>query len=312
MPTVQDMRARATAEGDIAVTANANPFAPARREQVKARIALTGVAGSGKTYTALMLATNLAEKVAAVDTERGRMLEHKRRFKFDHFAPSKFDPRDLVKLLAAAADHGYGALVIDSLSHYWMGTGGALEFVDAHENARGGKFSAGWKEYRPIENAMWEALMAYPGHVITTMRVQAAYVVEQVNGKATPRKIGMKPVQREGTDYEFSIVGEMSHDHILTVTKSTCEDLVDAVIERPGPELAATIAAWCGDGEPVPDALEYRDRALKATTLDEVRGLYAEVKQARLLGAVIIDDHGDDVTLNELIVRLGTELKPAA
>jgi hypothetical protein len=286
-----------------------NPFAPAKLEQVKARIALTGVAGSGKTYTALMLATNLAEKVAAIDTERGRMLEHKRRFKFDHFAPQRFDPRDLTKLLAAAASNGYGALVIDSLSHYWMGSGGALEFVDAHETAKGGKFSAGWKEYRPIENAMWEALMAYPGHVIATLRVQANYVVETVNGKATPRKVGMKPVQRDGTDYEFSIVADMSHDHVMTVTKSTCEDLVDAVIERPGPTLAATIAAWCGDGEAVPDALEYRDRALAAVAFDDIRALREEVKLARLLGAVIIDDHGDDVTLDELIVRRGNEMR---
>jgi hypothetical protein len=285
-----------------------NPFAPAEKQQSKARVALSGPAGSGKTYTALMLATNLSEKVAAVDTERGRMLEHKGRFKFDHFAPSRFDPRDLIKLLAAAGANGYGAIVIDSFSHYWMGSGGALEFVDAHENARGGKFSAGWKEYRPIENRMWEALMAYPGHVISTMRAKTQWVVEQNDrGKHEPKKIGMKPEQREGVDYEFSIVGEISRDHVLTITKSTCEELMDAVIDRPGPDVASIIGAWCGTGEATLNAVELRDLVLAAADFEDVRRLREKAKRARLLGAALVDDHGDDVTLDELIIRIGNE-----
>lgn len=281
-----------------------NPFAPAQREQVKARIALHGVAGGGKTFTALMLATNLAEKVAGIDTERGRMLEHKGRFRFDHLAPTRFDPRDLTRLLAVAGANGYGAVVIDSFSHYWMGTGGALEFVDSHENQRGGKFSAGWKEYRPIENAMWEALMAYPGHVICTMRAKTAYVVEGNK----PIKVGMRPEQREGVDYEFSIVGEISRDHVLTVTKSTCADLADRVIDRPGPDVAETIRAWCESGDRAPDALELRDQVLdKTATFDDIRQVRKVAQRSRLLGAAVVDENGDETTLDALIIRVGNE-----
>lgn len=285
-----------------------NPFAPAAREQVKARIALTGPAGSGKTYTALMLATRLSDKVAAIDTERGRMREHATRFQFDHLAPTRFDPRDLTRNLAVAADNGYGAVVIDSLSHYWIGEGGALEFVDSYEGKTGGKFQGGWKDFRPIENRMWAAIMAYPGHVIATMRVKTAYVIE--NNK--PVKVGMKPEQREGTDYEFSIVGEMDREHTLTVTKSTCEELVDARIARPGEDLAEVIAAWCGEGVAATTALEYRDEALKPdTSTDRLREMHAEVKRRGLLGAALIDEHGDESTLGALIVRLGQERKAA-
>lgn len=286
-----------------------NPFAPAKLEQVKARIALTGPAGSGKTFTALMLATNLAEKVAGIDTERGRMREHASRFRFDHHAPNRFDPRELIRHLAIAADHGYGAVVIDSLSHYWIGEGGALEFVDSYEGKSGGKFQGGWKDFRPIENRMWAAIMAYPGHVIATMRVKTAYVIE--NNK--PVKVGLKPEQREGSDYEFSIVGEMDREHTLSITKSTCEDLVDARIPRPGVDLAEVIARWCSTGEPVTTAIDYRDQALKPdTTVEELRAMHAEVKGRQLLGASLIDEHGDETTLGELIVRLGSERKPAA
>lgn len=284
-----------------------NPFAPAQREQVKARIALTGPAGSGKSYTALMLATRLADKVAAVDTERGRLREHATRFKFDHHAPQRFDPRDLIRHLAVAAEHGYGAVVIDSLSHYWIGEGGALEFVDSYEGKTGGKFQGGWKDFRPIENRMWAAIMSYPGHVIATMRVKTAYVIE--NNK--PVKVGMKPEQREGTDYEFSIVGEMDRDHTLSISKSTCEELVDARIPRPGEELAEVIAGWCGAGVATTTALEYRDQAIDpATTHEELRAMHAEVKRRGLLGAALLDEHGDDTTLGALIVRIGQERAP--
>jgi hypothetical protein len=291
-----------------------NPFRPAAKEAVKARIALTGPSGSGKSFTALTLATYLADRVAAIDTERGRLKEHQRRFKFDHFAPDRFDPRDLTKLLAQAGAAGYGAVVIDSFSHYWMGSGGALEFVDANTKPGGNKFSSGWNEYRPIENAMLEALMSYPGHVIVTMRVKTAYVVEtNAKGKSEPKKVGLKPEQREGVEYEFSIVGEMDRDHVLRVTKSTCEDLMDAEISRPGADTAAIIAEWCSDGTPTMDALQYRDTALEPTmTVADLRKLHAEVKDRRMLGAAVIDEHGDDTTLGAMIVRLGREKQPVA
>lgn len=289
-----------------------NPFKPAAREAVKARIALHGPSGSGKSYTALMLATSLADKVCAVDTEKGRLKEHQRRFKFDHFVPERFNPADLTKLLAQACDNGYGAIVIDSLSHYWMGSGGALEFVDANTKTGGSKFSEGWNKLRPLENAMLDALMSYPGHVIVTMRVKTAYEIERdERGKSKPVKVGLKPEQRDGIEYEFSIVGAMDHQHTLTITKSTCEDLMDAEINRPGPDTAAIIAEWCSDGTPTIDAIQYRDQALDPNTgYQELRKLHATVKEARMLGAAVIDEHGDDTTLGAMIIRLGNERKP--
>jgi hypothetical protein len=287
-----------------------NPFQPATREAVKARIALTGPAGSGKTYTALALATSLAEKVAVVDTERGRAKEYAGIFTFDHFAPERFDPRELIRLLAVAGQHGYGCVVVDSFSHYWMGKGGALEFVDERKGFAGG----GWKDYRPIENQLMDALLSYPGHLICTMRVKTAYEVGKgTDGKLAPRKVGMKPEQRDGVEYEFSIVGELDADHVLSVTKTTCPDLADAVIAHPGADLAERILAWIDGGEKLPDSRDYRDMAVNPnTTHDELRAMYREVKRRNLLGAPVVDEHGDDTNLGQLLERLGLERKPEA
>jgi hypothetical protein len=290
--------------------ATADPFTPAAREAVKARIALTGPAGSGKTYTALAIGTELAEKVAVVDTEHGRALDYADRFTFAHFAPQRFDPRELCQLLARAAEHGYGCVIVDSLSHYWMGAGGALEIVD---NARGGGM-AGWKEFRPIEIRMVDALLSYPGHIIATMRVKTSYVVEpDERGKNVPRKVGLKPDQREGFDYEFGLIGEMDREHVMTITKSTCPTLVDQTIARPGQDVAQALLTWIAGGVRLPDALEYRDDAVKPETGEQaLRRMFNEAKGRGLLGAMVIDDHGDEVTLGDLLRRLGTERKGQA
>lgn len=282
-----------------------DPFVPAAREAVKARIALTGPAGSGKTYTALAIGTELHDKVAVIDTEHGRALDYADRFTFRHFAPSRFDPRELCALLARAAEHGYGTLIVDSLSHYWMGVGGALEIVDS---TRGGGM-AGWKEFRPIEARMIDALLGYPGHVIVTMRVKTSYVIEQdERGKNVPRKVGLKPDQREGVDYEFGLIGEMDREHLMTVTKSTCPALVDERIPKPGADVASALKTWISGGLVMPDALEYRDEVLKPeATKKDLRRMFNEVKNRRLLGAMVVDDHGDEVPLGDLIRRVGEE-----
>jgi hypothetical protein len=287
-----------------------DPFAPATREAVKARIALTGPAGSGKTYTALAIGTELAEKVAVIDSEHGRALDYADRFTFRHFAPNRFDPRELCVLLARAAEHGYGCVIVDSLSHYWMGVGGALEIVD---QTRGGGM-AGWKEFRPIEARMIDALLGYPGHVLVTMRVKTSYVIEvDDRGKNVPRKVGLKPDQREGVDYEFGLIGEMDREHTMTVTKSTCPTLVDERIPKPGADVAMALKEWIAGGTKLPDALEYRDKVVDpATDAQALRRMFNEVRNRRLLGAMVVDDHGDEVTLGDLIRRVGEERKAAS
>lgn len=287
-----------------------NPFQLATREAVRARIALTGPPGSGKTFTALTLATTLAKKVAVIDTEHGRAKEHAGVFTFDHMAPATYDPRELVKLIAAAAHNGYDGLVVDSWSHYWMGTGGALEIVD---RAKSGGLG-GWKEYRPMERAVLDAFLSYPGHLIVTMRVKVAYVVEpDERGKQVPRKVGLKPDQRDGAEYEFSIVGEIDLDHTMTVTKTTCPDLVDAVIPKPGPEVAEAIRKWIDSGEKLPDAREMRDEICDPSTgVARLKAIWQDAKRRGLLGAPVVNEVGDDDVLGALIERLAIERKSAA
>jgi hypothetical protein len=290
-------------------------FAPASKAARKARIALAGPTGGGKTMTALILATNLADRVAVIDTERGSasLYSGASGFTFDVLEMHTYDPRDLVKALAAAGAAGYGAVVVDSLSHFWEGTGGMLEQVDSAAKRAVGNSFGGWKEARPMERAMIDALLAYPGHVIVTMRTKTEYVVEKdERGKQVPRKIGLKPVQRDGIEYEFDIVGDLDIENTLVITKTRLSALAGEVLRRPDELLAKRILAWLDDGAQLPTVAEYVDRAKAAETADELRDLYREVQQRNLGGAAIQDDKGDTTTLAILIGDYGRALDAVA
>jgi hypothetical protein len=72
-------------------------------------------------------------------------------------------------------------------------------------------------------------------------------------GKTVIRKVGLQPVQRDGLEYEFDVVGDLDQDNTLVVTKTRCSALAGAVISKPGAEFAQHLTGWLA-GEPVPDA----------------------------------------------------------
>lgn len=291
-------------------------FTPAVRRKTRARVALCGPSGSGKTYTALAFAHVFAPgSVALIDTEKESAdgYEGLNGWHWSSFKPVTYEPSLLVDALAAAAAAGIGCVIIDSLSHFWMGTGGMLEQVDnAGRRSRSGNSFAGWKEMRPDERRMLDAITGYPGHVIVTMRTKTEWVIQDNDrGKKEPRRIGTKPEQREGIEYEFSVVADMDLDNVLTVTKTRVPPLKRAVVSEPGPDFAQTIMDWLNDGgEAAPDVNAYRDRAVEPyATREDLLGLLAEVESPRvnLAGATVVDDEGETVTLKNLIIRKGRE-----
>lgn len=277
-------------------------FKPATREASYARIALSGPSGSGKTYTALSLATTLSDQVAVIDTERGSASKYVglNGWKFDTVQPDSYAPLSLVDLLGQAAGAEYGCVVVDSLSHYWMGVDGMLEQADRRQ--KGGNSFSGWKEVRPDERRMIDALVAYPGHLVVTMRTKTEYVIEENDrGKKVPRKVGLKPEQREGIEYEFDLVGDLDLDNTLTVSKSRIHTLAKAVVPHPGDELAAQVRDWLSEGDKVPTVAEYRKRALAMETKAQLKELFDEVTGHRLTAAPTVDAEGRSTVLGDLI-----------
>lgn len=227
----------------------------ATKAKAKLRLALEGPAGSGKTYTALTVATSLADGalVGVIDTEHGSASKYADRFDFVTGALTHYDPLNYVKALDACARAGVEVVIVDSLTHAWDGVGGCLDQVD---RAGGNSFTA-WKKVTPKHNRLVEALLSYPGHVIVTLRSKTAYaIVEEVgrNGrtKAVPKRVGMKPIQRDGLEYEFDVAGAMDEEHRLKINKTRCSELADAVFPEPGDDFAGILKRWLDDGGEAP------------------------------------------------------------
>jgi energy-coupling factor transporter ATP-binding protein EcfA2 len=287
-------------------------FSRASKDQAKARIALTGPTGSGKTYTALVAATGLGKQVAVIDTERGSASKYADEFGFDTVQLTSFEPAALVDALAVAAHAGYDVLVVDSFSHFWSGSGGILEQVDnAAKRSGGGNSFAGWKEARPMERAMLDALLAYPGHVIVTMRTKTEYVVDSdERGRKVPRKVGLKPEQRDGIEYEFDIVGDLDQENTMVISKSRAKALSGMVVRKPDARFAESVLEWLDAGRPTKTVPDYVAAAnAPDATYDQLRALYDEVARRQLLDAAVLDADGQPITLAKLIVQRGTAAK---
>jgi len=235
-------------------------FVKATKKQARLRIALIGPAGSGKTYSALAIACNLVPggRVAVIDTERGSASKYAGKFEFDVLELASFAPAKYVEAISAADAAGYDVIVIDSLSHAWTGKDGALEQVDrsAKRSNSGSSFNA-WRDVTPQHNSMVEGVLRSSAHVIATMRTKTEYVLEkdERTGKTAPKKIGLAPVQRDGLEYEFDVVGDMNNDHALSITKTRCSDLDGQYIEKPGAQVAKVLRDWLTDGTNEPEVM---------------------------------------------------------
>ncbi|WP_308346426.1 AAA family ATPase [Streptomyces sp. ISL-66] len=227
-------------------TPEQSPFRPASKVGRKARLSIQGLSGAGKTWTGLSICHGLSEGAtfAVVDTEAGasNLYAGHQGIRFDTVSMDRYDPRDLARVLDSAAQAGYPTVFVDSLSHFWKGTDGTLAQVERASSKYGGNKFAGWKDGTPIQNDMVAAILAYPGHVVCSMRSYTEWVLE--GGK--PQQVGMRPEQRKGIEYEFDVAVAMDIDNRLEVLKSRCPALNRKVIDRPNGarDIASPLLAW--------------------------------------------------------------------
>lgn len=228
-------------------------FQRATKQRSRLRLALLGIAGSGKTYTALSIAKHLGESIAVIDTEHGSASKYADEVaSFDVVELQSFHPQRYIDAIHAADAAGYDVLIIDSLSHAWNGKDGVLELVDrtAKRSGNGNKFNA-WADATPVQQKLIETILSCRMHVICTMRLKTEYVVEKnEQGKQVPRKVGLAPVQRDGLEYEFDVVADLDADNNLIVTKTRCSALHGTITNRAGEEIAQTLLDWLNQGQP--------------------------------------------------------------
>lgn len=181
------------------------------RENVAVKVALMSPSGGGKTYSALRLATGMADEMEKITGERPKILMgntegsrgryYANEFKYNIVdLDPPYNPEKFVQFIQFAEREGYKILILDSASHEWEGKGGCLEL---HSQA-GGRYQD-WAKITPRHERFIEAISKSPMHIISTMRGKDKYEMEKdESGKTTISKLGLGAKQREGFEYEFT------------------------------------------------------------------------------------------------------------
>lgn len=263
-------------------------FRKAERRKAKLRLAIDGPSGSGKTLSSLLIANGITgdwSKVAVIDTERGSA---------DLYVGTKipgstdtigeymvasleppYSPDRYVEMIAAAEQVGAEVLIIDSLSHAWSGVGGVLDMHNKATQASRSKNSyTAWRDVTPAHNELIDRIIGSPMHVICTMRTKTAYDMEEDDkGRKKPVKVGMKPEQREGTEYEFTAVLDLAVDSHIAVAGKDRTQLFDGKPHLPGVDTGRRLRDWLEAGiDPVEECKAELANALDVDELREIAG----------------------------------------
>lgn len=233
-------------------------FTKVERKKAKLRMALTGVSGAGKTLSALYIAYGITGdwgKIALIDTEHERARFYANRsdlgtgeFLYQSFTPP-YSPERYKELVREGAEvvGSDGVVIIDSFSHAWNNEGGVLDIKEQISQQRGKNSYTAWNEAGKEQNSLVNTILAVDCHTIVTMRSKMDYVMQENDrGKLEPVKVGLAPVQRDDTEYEFDIVLDIARNHIATASKDTT--FLDKFGKVITPELGKQLADWLNTG----------------------------------------------------------------
>lgn len=222
-------------------------FQKAKRERIWIKVLLAGPSGSGKTYTGLRLANGIAKKsngkIAAIDTENGRIRYYANEFDFDDLQlEAPYTPEKYIEAINVAIDAGYNTLIIDSITHEWD------YCLEIHSKMPGNSYT-NWSKITPRHDPFMEKILQSPLHIIATVRGKDEYVMEEKNGKQVPKKVGLGYKQRDNTEYNYTVTFNIDQQtHVADAMKDNThlfEGRYDVLTEKDGEKLYD----WANSGD---------------------------------------------------------------
>ena len=257
----------------------------AERAETRIKLSIGGPSGSGKTCSALLLAYGLVQaahpewtseqcwaKICIVDTENGSAKLYANfnvpntNYHIGKFftVPLKppYEATKFIESVHACEEADMEVVIIDSLSAYWQGEGGALD-KQGKIAARTGNSYTAWRDVTPEYNRVIDTILQSSCHVIMCSRAKMDYVQEKnANGKTVVRAVGMGLQSRDGLEYEASLHFMISvPDHIANATKDRT-GLFDNRYFTITPETGKEIYHWLSSG--VPEAPKEAPAPVKA------------------------------------------------
>ncbi|MEI8203355.1 MAG: AAA family ATPase [Bacteroidota bacterium] len=235
------------------------------RKKAKIKMALQGAAGSGKTYSSLLLAfglTNDWNKIAVIDSENGSSDLYAHLGSYNVLSLNQeFSPEKYIEAIEVCEKAGMEVIIIDSISHAWD------YLLDVHANMPGNTFTS-WGKITPRQNSYIQRILQSKCHVIATMRTKQDYVLSEKNGKMVPEKVGLKSQQRDGVDYEFTLVFDVDIKHYASASKDRTGLFMgkpDFIINQ---FTGKKILDWCNSGTTLE---QIKENIAKANDIEELR-----------------------------------------
>jgi hypothetical protein len=241
----------------------------AQRKRAKIKMGLQGPSGSGKSFSALQIAKGISvnwDSVAVIDTENGssELYSHLGPYQVLQLSPP-FSPERYIEAITTCESAGVQVIIIDSITHEWE------NLLEYHASMQGNSF-ANWSKITPRHNAFVQKILQSSAHIICTMRTKQDYILNEKNGKMVPEKVGMKSVQRDGFDYELTIMFDLDIKNNAVASK----DRTGLFFGKPECKLSEKtgelIRNWCNAGDEDLDSL--RKRIGETRNLQELVNLF--------------------------------------
>jgi energy-coupling factor transporter ATP-binding protein EcfA2 len=216
----------------------------ASRKKAKIKMCLNGPSGSGKTYSSLLIANGLCydwSKTAVIDSENHSSELYSHLGSYNVLNLASYSPENYVKAIETCEQAGMEVIIIDSITHEW-------EFMlEAHASLPGNSFN-NWQKIGLRHKQFIQAILGSKAHVIVTTRTKQDYVLNDRNGKMVPEKVGLKAVQREGLDYEFTLVFDLNMKNSATASKDRTGLFFGKPEQKLSIEIGRDIYNWCNAG----------------------------------------------------------------
>lgn len=222
-------------------------FQKAKREQVWLKVLLSGASGSGKSYSALKVATGIAQKcgssIAYIGTEGSRNKYYADEFDYDLLELEEpFECEKYMEAIDVAVKAGYKVLIIDSMTHEWKWLN------DLHDKMSGNSFT-NWGKLKPRHHRFMDKVLNSPIHIVATARGKDDWVLEDKNGKQVPKKVGMGQQQDKDISYEYTVSLMIAQDtHIASSDKDNTH-LFDGRFEVLSEKDGERLYEWANKGD---------------------------------------------------------------
>lgn len=265
-------------------------FRKAERRKVYSKTLLSGPSGSGKSYSALRIATGIAKRcnsrIAYIGTEGSRDEYYctvndggDGLFDYDLISlEAPFTIDKYIEAIDAALDNGYQVLVIDTLSAEW-------KWLNDTHDAMPGNSWQNWSRLKPKHRAFMDKILLSPIHVVATARTKTDWVIEEKNGKQNPKKVGLAAVQDSEISYEYTISFQIDQDSHIAVADKDNTMLFNARYEVLTEKDGEAIWEWCNRGSLPAEVRTASVASSSDAFVDEVASLQNEIiSKCRELG----------------------------